>query len=429
MVEAVENMSYRDLRNFTEMMRALGYTRLISMENFRTPNFPLVAEVLLWLVHRFDPNADILTDVETQQDRIMFITSVAQFMHTKAHIKLNTKKLYQADGYAVRELLKVTSVLYNAMRTNKIGEEAPSEEDSMTTKFKFDITGKINDLKLSRQLASEITAKGAYLHDLLGKEVELREIRSTAIAQPLDVNDIEQGLKSTLKAVEVDLEKTMDLLNNIATNEANLDTKIEKKKSELERNQKRLATLQTVRPAFMDEYERLESELEEVYRLYVDKYRNLVYLESQLEEYERLDQERFEEAESKLKDMARRMHDEENKLVLAAGEGATEIDLANTGELEDDILGETTERQRRPLRNMRRSAGRSGGHKGAVAGENIQMFGSMQGGDDEDDESLESGSDLDLDEDSDEEVEIGDEFAAAGSSKQAQAEELGDSDF
>jgi len=44
-------MSYRDLRNFAEMMRGLvGYVRIISMENFRKPNFPLVVEVLLWLV-------------------------------------------------------------------------------------------------------------------------------------------------------------------------------------------------------------------------------------------------------------------------------------------------------------------------------------------------------------------------------------------
>lgn len=34
------------------MMRALGYPRLISMENFRSPNFALVAEVLMWLVKR-----------------------------------------------------------------------------------------------------------------------------------------------------------------------------------------------------------------------------------------------------------------------------------------------------------------------------------------------------------------------------------------
>jgi hypothetical protein len=45
-------MSYRELRNFTEMMRALGYPRLISVDNFRTPNFVLVADVLDWMVKR-----------------------------------------------------------------------------------------------------------------------------------------------------------------------------------------------------------------------------------------------------------------------------------------------------------------------------------------------------------------------------------------
>jgi len=63
-------MSYRDLRSkgttllvlwllskgsmldFTEMMKALGYPRLISMDNFRTPNFTLVAELLSWLINR-----------------------------------------------------------------------------------------------------------------------------------------------------------------------------------------------------------------------------------------------------------------------------------------------------------------------------------------------------------------------------------------
>ena len=48
-------MSFRDMRNFTEMMRALGYPRLISMENFRQPNFSLVAEILAWLVKQYDP--------------------------------------------------------------------------------------------------------------------------------------------------------------------------------------------------------------------------------------------------------------------------------------------------------------------------------------------------------------------------------------
>jgi len=34
------------------MMRALGYSRVVSMENFRSPNFQLVSELLYWLLKR-----------------------------------------------------------------------------------------------------------------------------------------------------------------------------------------------------------------------------------------------------------------------------------------------------------------------------------------------------------------------------------------
>lgn len=63
---------------------------------------------------------------------------------TKAHIKLNTKKLYQADGYAVKELLKITSVLYNAMKTKGMEITNVGEED--TGKFKFDLGSKVRNV-------------------------------------------------------------------------------------------------------------------------------------------------------------------------------------------------------------------------------------------------------------------------------------------
>ncbi|KAK2564133.1 Clusterin-associated protein 1-like protein [Acropora cervicornis] len=284
-------MSYRDLRNFTEMMRALGYPRLISMENFRSPNFPLVAEVLIWLVRRYDPNAELPLDVDTEQDRVLFIKSLAQFMATKAHIKLNTKRLYGADGYAVKELLKVTSVLYSAMKANAGNEAA---EEANLSSLTFDISSRISDLKASRQLASEITSRGAALYDLLGHEVQLRELRIGAIAKPLELNELENGLKKSVISVQDDIKKTNQMLDNIASDEANLEAKIDKKKQELERNQKRLRSLETVRPAYMDEYEKLEEELKKVYETYMEKHRNLSYQEQLLEDINRAEQDRFE---------------------------------------------------------------------------------------------------------------------------------------
>jgi len=69
-------MSFRELRNFTEILRALGYHRNISMENFRDPNFELVAEILYWFAMRYDPNADISDDIDEKEDRVKFIKQV-----------------------------------------------------------------------------------------------------------------------------------------------------------------------------------------------------------------------------------------------------------------------------------------------------------------------------------------------------------------
>jgi len=52
------------------------------------------------------------------------------------------KKLYQADGYAVKELLKVTSVLYNAVKTSgsSVGNQAGDDGDSSLI---FNIASKV----------------------------------------------------------------------------------------------------------------------------------------------------------------------------------------------------------------------------------------------------------------------------------------------
>lgn len=87
-------MSYRELRNFCEIMRALGYSRLISMENFRKPNFELVADILYWLSSRVDPQADIPEEIDEERHRVEFIKAIATLFASKIRIKLNTRKLY-----------------------------------------------------------------------------------------------------------------------------------------------------------------------------------------------------------------------------------------------------------------------------------------------------------------------------------------------
>ncbi|PNF40751.1 Clusterin-associated protein 1 [Cryptotermes secundus] len=380
-------MSYRDLRNFTEMMRALGYTRLISMENFRNPNFQLVAEILIWLVKRFDPDSDIPSEFETEQDRVLLVRSAAQFMASKANIKLNTKRLYQADGYAVRELLKATSVLYSALRVNVTA----LGDDTSSVSSPVDISSKIHELAQTRQLTSQITAKGAGLYDLLGKEVEMRELRNLRISRQLEMAEVEASVRQALETVKMEIANTKQLMENVSASEANLDSKIEKKRTELERNQKRLQTLKKVRPAFMEEFERLEVELQQLYQDYLVRFRCLAYLEQQQDDAEQAEHERMQARQAHTKKLLEQMRQEDRSL---DGSG----DLFEPGEVKDgDEISKLGVGKASRVR-IKTASGVM--RKASAAGQQTRrVFGSMNAPPDEDDDSgsLDSDSDLLLD--------------------------------
>ena len=80
----------------------------------------------------------------------------------------------------------------------------------------FDISSKLSELKQTRQLGSQITLKGAALYDLLGKEVELREKRNNVLARQLEITEVEQALKSSVKTVDDEIK-----VSNICHHPAN----------------------------------------------------------------------------------------------------------------------------------------------------------------------------------------------------------------
>ena len=49
----IHNQHRNDYVGFVEVMKALGYPRLISLDSFRLPNFELVADCLYWLFQRY----------------------------------------------------------------------------------------------------------------------------------------------------------------------------------------------------------------------------------------------------------------------------------------------------------------------------------------------------------------------------------------
>jgi clusterin-associated protein 1 len=83
-----------------------------------------------------------------------------------------------------------------------------------------------------------------------------------------------------------------DTVKQLKQDENELDSKIKRRKVELERAEKRLKGIENVKPEYQDEYERLEAELERFYNIYVEKFANIDFLEYEIDMYNLKDKER-----------------------------------------------------------------------------------------------------------------------------------------
>ncbi|CAK60464.1 unnamed protein product (macronuclear) [Paramecium tetraurelia] len=277
-------MSYRELRNFCEQMRALGYHRIISMENFRRPNFELVADILFWLAQKYDPNSDISDNIDEERHRVEFIKQITTLFVSKARLKINPKRLYMADVYAVQEILKISTFLYKAQVS------PPADEEEI---HDFSLPSKLSNIKSHKLLAQEITDLATRLYDQLGKEDEVKVAREKALQFLSNVSrggnsqseqsQIQKCIQTILKQQDSNIQEMSKYVGGLERDQKQLEEKIKRKTKELEQAEKRLKGMTSVKPAYQEEYDRQEYELEKLYQIYVEKFRNLVYLEHVLD--------------------------------------------------------------------------------------------------------------------------------------------------
>jgi clusterin-associated protein 1 len=102
---------------------------------------------------------------------------------------------------------------------------------------------------------------------------------------------VENEVSESINALERHQQHMITTIDNLSSDQTNLEIKIEKKKEELGRAQNRLKSLQGVRPAYMDEYEKQEIDLIRLYQVYVERFRNLAFLEQQLDEHVKTEME------------------------------------------------------------------------------------------------------------------------------------------
>ncbi|XP_053681772.1 clusterin-associated protein 1 [Sabethes cyaneus] len=274
-------MSFKDVRDLSEHLKLLGYPNNIPISVLNTPfggpeSFVAYSDILTWLISRLDPNLQLAGGTRSEQDRIAFVRSATEFLVTKSNIKVNPRKLYASSAAASAELLKVTSLLISSPKVTG------ADDESIKSHVEIDLSDKIDDLKKVRGLSSDLTNRGAALYDLLRKELVNRETRTIQSSRPLELATVEKVIKSAISTLESKLVSSRATLESLKAENANLLSKIQRKSSELERSRQRLQALQKVRPAYLEEFEKLEIELKNLYEQYIIRIRCVDALKSQL---------------------------------------------------------------------------------------------------------------------------------------------------
>lgn len=80
---------------------------------------------------------------------------------------------------------------------------------------KINISDRLNELKNTRQLASQLTVNGASLFDLLGREVQLREIRNSKVARQFDTAEIDVAMREVIENAKKEIEDTRNQIDNV----------------------------------------------------------------------------------------------------------------------------------------------------------------------------------------------------------------------
>lgn len=252
-----------------EHLKLLGYPHTFPLQALSSTfgclaSFYVVAEVLQWLAGLLEPGAVLPGGITTQDDRVLLIRSATEFFVTKSAIKLNPRKLYAASALTAGELQKITRLLI----APNASEENQEEDDNYRSLNQVDIGDKIEDLRRARELSSELTQRGATLHELLQKEMHNKEARLAQANRPMELASVERTLKNAVASSQLKLQSNRAQLENARVELNALQSKLQRKKAELERTKQRLEALQKIRPAHMQEFEEYEKELKNLFQQY-----------------------------------------------------------------------------------------------------------------------------------------------------------------
>ena len=204
---------------------------------------------------------------------------------------------------------------------NKAKLHPDDESASSSSEDNNDYESTLKAAKKAKSLVTEITEISTRLSSLMRNEDQdgkertnvLQFLNSTLEDEHHD--HVESSISRILQSTNCAVERLDKQCKILISNQQGMEEKIRKKTLDLERTSKRLESLKHVRPAYMDEYEQLEEELQVEYERYVVRLRNKDYLEGELSAFKKLASERQKKAERSMKRMQKKFKEEELRIL------------------------------------------------------------------------------------------------------------------
>ncbi|KAH8286682.1 hypothetical protein KR018_009983 [Drosophila ironensis] len=271
-----------------EQLKLLGFPRVFPLQSLANPHgslasFHIVAELLQWLAGLMEPGASLPGGVDSEEQRVLLVRSATEFFVTKAAVRLNPRKLYAAASVTAAELQKITRLLTAPGGQAETDAEDEEQRDQYRSLNPVDIGDKMEELRQARELATDLTQRGAALHELLSAELQNKEARMAQAQRPLELLSVERTLKNAIQANQVRLQSSKAQLESARVELNALGSKLQRRRAELERTRQRLEALHRIRPAHMAEFEDCEKELQQLFQRYFLRLHVRDALRSQLE--------------------------------------------------------------------------------------------------------------------------------------------------
>ena len=209
-------------------------------------------------------------------------------------------------------MLKVLEIFHQGYKVNSSSDDIVSEF-SLPAKF---------DKRSMKDFAKGITESGLRIYEMLERERELKSKREQSVCVLENVlrdysetNASMDGHVQKLIAEQLKSNSELEEYHrSLELKEKELLDKIKKRRLELERSEKKHKSMCKIKPAYVEELERHEKELERLYQVYLDKTRNLHYLEELFEKGNLRDQDKQGQIKKYLEKMQVSIRNKEDRI-------------------------------------------------------------------------------------------------------------------